>query len=146
VRTLLVAAALLVGGLAVAPAPGTYTLMLNQPSPVRGDTVTFTGTFPREAFRSARTAQFHENPQLSLQCGNELRITQRYATGFTRDGVSFPITLASASYGSGGSNGYTWPEGEGAHCVATSGWWTYAKATGAEFHFAASLTFDVPPS
>jgi len=127
----------------------TYSLGLDDADPQRLDVVTFTATFPQDAFRQARNRQFSQNPYLNLLCTHDDQRVLAMATSFNRDSknrdgsvnaTSYPVTLWS-----NGGNGVSWPEGYDAEFTASSGYWTYSKAEGAVHHPVGWLQFHVGP-
>ncbi len=105
----------------------TYTLQCDQPDPARGDTVTFSGTFPQEAFKQARNPQFHDNPYLTVliaDANGQTVFSQQ--TSFVKgarnpdgsvNGTSYPMLLGGPGIGQ-----------------ANAGYWTYDNKTGAVYH------------
>lgn len=142
---------LLLLALLAAPASGrpgavTYTLALDQPNPVHGQAVTFTGTFPQDAFKQARNPQFPYNPQLEVVCSVvspndfiEVQATDKSTKTKLPDGsiqaTSYPVVLDLAG----------WPAGVGATCSAITGYWTQTNQAGVVFHSVASTYFTVSP-
>jgi hypothetical protein len=145
-RTFLIALALIAAlsiGAATARTAIDYTLAIDQPNPARGDSVTFTGTFPATAFRQAHNSQFHANPYLTVLCSDAGTTLYSDQTSFVKGakladgsvvGTSYPLTLDSP----------TWPAGAGADCQASSGYWTYSNADGAVYHQVAVTFFSIP--
>lgn len=126
-----------------------YSLILNQTNPKVGDTITFTGTFPKEAFRQAHNPQFHQNPYLTIQCGNTTSTVLRQSTSFFKSGSNPDGSLngtATAYLLANSGNGITWPTGVSATCSASSGYWTDSNKTGGvTYNPVANLMFNVTP-
>jgi hypothetical protein len=127
----------------------TYTLALDQANPRHGDTITFTGTFPQDAFKQAHNPQFHQNPYLSLLCTHDSTRVLANSTSFVKgaknldgsfNGTSYPMSLTS-----NGGNDINWPDGMDANCSASAGYWTYSNKTGAVYNGVSSVMFYVAP-
>ncbi len=123
-----------------------FVVTLDQPNPVRGATVTFTGTFPQAAFKQARNPQYPINPFFevvgTVQAPNDFMVAQEMNKSTKvklPDGsiqvTSFPVLLASPS----------WPVGAGATASITTGYWTQDHGGNAVFNFVASSEFTVSP-
>ncbi len=123
-----------------------YTISVDQPSPAHGDTVTFTGTFPAEAFRQAHHSQFHSNPTGTVVCSDPSTgaallygVTYFTKSGKDPDGnftaTSSPFLLDSPS----------WPDGAAGACSIVTGYWTDTHSDGVQFNQVAYTHFDVSP-
>lgn len=102
---------LLVAGVAAAADPA---LTLNQPNPVYGDTVTFTGTYPSEARRKVGKQQA-VNPNVDVGCyQNNIRVFHQI--------TSFPDERSNGDGTWTGTTGQValagW-DGQPAHCYGT---------------------------
>jgi hypothetical protein len=115
-RLLLVAPLLLLAQ----PAAAESSIMLDQPNPVYGQTVTFTAVYPKEATRKVGRQQ-QWNPAVQVDCyqggvwvfrGNNAFFKDEHLPSGELTGVSGPIILGAAG------NENTWTEGA-ASCVAT---------------------------
>ncbi len=115
-------------------------IVLNQPNPHYGDTVDFTGVYPKVATRRIGTQQ-HWNPAVQVDCyrdgvriysANTAIYKDKQAGGGELTGVSGPVHLG------GTANGWTWTEGA-ATCSATLWYFGHDELT----HFLAQITFEV---
>jgi len=128
-------------------------LAVDNPTPVHGSAVTFSGTFPQAAFKQSRQPQYPGNPQLSLNCGNTTQTVKRYFISnlFHKDSknpdgswnatATVPIVLDSQ-----GEGGIYWPaDATGVECHAYTGYWTQDKSGAAVWNPVAALMFPVGP-
>lgn len=91
-----------------------YYVQVDQPNPIYGQSVTFTGTAPKEATQSARNAQFHDNPYYQVDCyQNNVNVFEDVTTFQTKaklgDGwilTSYPFTLGGGSWTGGAADCY----------------------------------------
>lgn len=123
----------------------TYSIVLNQSAPHFGDSVNFTGVYPKEATIKAGRQQMN-NPAIQVDCyQNGVRIfTMNQATvsstnnqDGTITGVFGQVTL------SGGGNGFSWTGGA-ANCYTTLYYFSRLKGTQSlQYNFLAQTTFDV---
>ncbi len=122
-----------------------YTLELDQQDVHRGDSVTFTGTFPAAAFRQSHNSQFHQNPYLSVFLTDPATGSSVFGltTSFLKKaknpdgsfvGQSYPLLLDSQD----------WPAAAAAVGSATSLYWTDDKE-GVIYHFVSGVAVNVAP-
>ncbi len=121
---------------ATAAADTTYTVAVTGEQPTSGQAVTFTGTFPQQAFRQAHNTQFHNNPYGYILCQDQTVADELVVFWVKGDknpdgsvtASSYPVTLT----------------GSGA-CSISVGYWTYSQANGAQWNQVSYLDFTVQP-
>jgi len=137
VASLLAAAALSV---AVTPAGADPSIVLDQPTPAYGDSVTFTAVYPKEATRKVGRQQ-QWNPAVQVDCyqnfahvfsGNNVYVKDTRLPSGELTGVSGPIVLGALA------NENTWTGGA-ATCYGTLFYFGHDEL----IHVLAQTQFDV---
>jgi hypothetical protein len=109
-RKLIVLAGLLL--LATKPALAESSLVLDQPNPVYGQSITFTAVYPKEATRRVGTKQ-HWNPQVQVDCSqsgvrvftqNQIMVKDQQAGDGMLTSKTYPIVLSGQSWTGGAAS------------------------------------------
>ena len=132
----------LIGAVAAAPVGADPSITLNEPSPVYGQSVTFSATYPKEATRKVGRQQMW-NPAVQVDCyqdyahvfsGNNAFFKDTHNADGSLSGVSGSIVLGTLA------NENTWTGGA-ASCVATLFYFGHDEL----IHVLAQTWFEVAP-
>jgi len=109
-RKLIVLAGLLL--LATKPALAESSLVLDQPNPVYGQSITFTAVYPKEATRRVGSKQ-HWNPKVQVDCSqsgvrvftqNQIMVKDQQAGDGMLTSKTYPIVLSGQSWTGGAAS------------------------------------------